>query len=1389
MSEPHAMPLDAAIQDAIANEDIAALKRLQDLVAANADVTQDPGEMAPHIVVKPTPEAAQSLGIAAEVMVESAGALNVANRIANAIRRLEFQRDKRERPQLPTLVAEGDSWFLHELIDDTLDHLRVARFNVRSLAAAGDTVDNMLATTRYIDVLREEGARVFLFSGGGNDLLGDGRIKSVVRPEDSNLRPDQLVNEPTFQRLLGDVIRLYTGMLATVAARAPGVQVFAHGYDRVVRIDAGPWIWPFLREMGYSKERGIAVVGVLLDRFNEALADVTRRHTNFTYVDMRGLVGDSPASWFDAIHPRSTGFAKVAERLGDRVRAFLDTEAVERGGQQEGVFGLGVEADAGIARAVIADTGMGANRAITRAFRRRDLNDFERVRAALAVLPPESEWLRFSDPLVHAHIRDVIALLEDPGQGQSPEIVENRLRTRPQTMDRGSELAPASATRMSDGGPDLMPVGIIDYSLTEALFGNAEIEPLQVLLKGYQAGQAVGRVQIMNQYGSHVAHGSGFLVAPGLFLTNHHVLPTADAARRSFVIFRDETPLDGSLPAPVRFRITDEVFWASEASDYAFASVEPVNRDGVALAPLGHLQLIQESGKALAFEPVSIIQHPGGDPKAIAIRNSFVMGRIGDGIYYTTDTLGGSSGAPVLNREWQVVALHHRYVPHPTEAGGVIANRGIRISAIYDDLYREQGLGNRMAIRVLQALNAERVASFERVDGAAPVEVAPVEAAETIAGGVYDGLTPEEFAAAIAREEIPGEDDIPLPAALTGGIPGAGFTEALSTAPDAVLARVGDRGYRLIVGFEVSSRSNYERRLKSPILPGGASGVTIGIGYDLGHVGRDEFRGHWSDLLPEADLTRLEACIGRTRAAAAAVLPRVRDIEVSYEDAIKVFERASLPKVFAQLNRHVRDAALDALPPPCIGALVSLTYNRGPSYQATGDRYREMRAIRAALNGGAPERVPGLIREMKRLWVNRPDVAGLLRRRDEEAELFAEGLAARGEETVESAPAPVAAPEAGYEVAYEAGAGEAYDPTPDLDETSEVLQSVSFTEAATPRISAADVGWVGTFSNNPDYAHLPAGAEGAAFRLDAALIETALRLGHYQPHITDGGNLIVAIRGARLAGGAESAPGQEAIALEEQKPDHRTFRCVMAVYHRPSGRISAFRASTVPNRGGVASCANLLNGHGGTLANMLPTGCYELCVGTHFGSVTVPTVLRLGNGPVPANAGTVTTLRTRNDGIYGTQDLWDTCKPADNVHPAFSASSAEFSSLGCLTVPGRFANGQHSGLWARFRETAGFDGNRHLGTRYDLLLTTGMELAAIARAPEAERAGLRRLAHGSAGPEVAALRQALGLAAGTSFDPATKKRLTEREAEATGGAATGIYSAVTERRLGLGVFR
>jgi hypothetical protein len=80
------------------------------------------------------------------------------------------------------------------------------------------------------------------------------------------------------------------------------------------------------------------------------------------------------------------------------------------------------------------------------------------------------------------------------------------------------------------------------------------------------------------------------------------------------------------------------------------------------------------------------------------------------------------------------------------------------------------------------------------------------------------------------------------------------------------------------------------------------------------------------------------------------------------------------------------------LPGDCAAALVSLVFNRGTSL--SGERRREMSNIQALLRTGNLKEIPKQFREMERLW---PNVKGLRRRRNEEADLFESGLVPAGE--------------------------------------------------------------------------------------------------------------------------------------------------------------------------------------------------------------------------------------------------------------------------------------------------------------------------------------------------------------------------------------------------------
>lgn len=199
----------------------------------------------------------------------------------------------------------------------------------------------------------------------------------------------------------------------------------------------------------------------------------------------------------------------------------------------------------------------------------------------------------------------------------------------------------------------------------ERLLGGNELQPASYLARGEVAVGSVARIQIRNSSGAHLGWGTGFLIAPGVLITNNHVFGNASAAIASEAQFHYETDLDDNPVGPVRFALAPQsLFFTSPALDFSVVAVEERSRDGgTLLSEYGFLPLLDVPGKALEGEWLTIVQHPSGERKQLCVRENRLIKRADDVLWYSTDTLPGSSGSPVFDNDWYVVALHHSGVP------------------------------------------------------------------------------------------------------------------------------------------------------------------------------------------------------------------------------------------------------------------------------------------------------------------------------------------------------------------------------------------------------------------------------------------------------------------------------------------------------------------------------------------------------------------------------------------------------------------------------------------------------------------------------------------------------------------------------------------------------
>jgi endonuclease G, mitochondrial len=223
------------------------------------------------------------------------------------------------------------------------------------------------------------------------------------------------------------------------------------------------------------------------------------------------------------------------------------------------------------------------------------------------------------------------------------------------------ELAPQGAVTAAN----------VSNEMLERIIGKSrDFLAIQFFDKGTTASRAV--CKIATTLDDVESFGTGFLVTPSLLITNHHVLTSADDAVRSTAQFNYQIsgsnavlPIESFRLDPARFFLTDQ------ALDFSLVAVAPRSANGTPITSFGFCPLIGAEGKIIIGQPVNVVQHPKGELKQVVIRENKLLdlpekqanSNIDQFAYYEADTEPGSSGSPVFNDQWEVVALHHSGIP------------------------------------------------------------------------------------------------------------------------------------------------------------------------------------------------------------------------------------------------------------------------------------------------------------------------------------------------------------------------------------------------------------------------------------------------------------------------------------------------------------------------------------------------------------------------------------------------------------------------------------------------------------------------------------------------------------------------------------------------------
>ena len=170
------------------------------------------------------------------------------------------------------------------------------------------------------------------------------------------------------------------------------------------------------------------------------------------------------------------------------------------------------------------------------------------------------------------------------------------------------------------------------------------------------------------------------LVDKHLLLTNAHVATSRDDVRAKYsaldVLRIEETKvafLESSGVASNPINVIKEWFtsppWELDATLLELADKPP----DLKVAPLAKDEVVKN-------ERVNIMGHPFGTEMVVSLQDNRIIKQEDAKLFYRTPTEHGSSGSPVFNQRWELVALHHAG-PSFSKSD---ANEGLLIGRVFE---------------------------------------------------------------------------------------------------------------------------------------------------------------------------------------------------------------------------------------------------------------------------------------------------------------------------------------------------------------------------------------------------------------------------------------------------------------------------------------------------------------------------------------------------------------------------------------------------------------------------------------------------------------------------------------------------------------------------------
>jgi V8-like Glu-specific endopeptidase len=232
----------------------------------------------------------------------------------------------------------------------------------------------------------------------------------------------------------------------------------------------------------------------------------------------------------------------------------------------------------------------------------------------------------------------------------------------------------------------------------EKVFGDESFKTFDWYMKGKDRCMPVARIGKERSKG----FGTGFLL-PGKFLhpdikdqlvliTNAHVVSNTPAENNNSLLPEEAVVILETIDSKAELQI-EKIFWTSPAGKLDISVLLFDEESHKKVKKLTESIIFYPVAKTLPAadgkQRVYIIGHPAGGTLQISLQDNVLLAHKDPKLHYRTPTVGGSSGSPVFNDKWELVAVHHAAVTlkkATASSAAQEANEGIWIQRIIQEM-------------------------------------------------------------------------------------------------------------------------------------------------------------------------------------------------------------------------------------------------------------------------------------------------------------------------------------------------------------------------------------------------------------------------------------------------------------------------------------------------------------------------------------------------------------------------------------------------------------------------------------------------------------------------------------------------------------------------------